>query len=190
MTLHFVVWGLIRSLKRDYMATMTFARQQAHRHLLELAAFSLPAFGAALLILMPLRTHQATIPQMLIDVAPVAPSSPRQETAAQVVQPISKAEPLPVATPIFEVPSLETKPYEGLGPTVFGRRGMAAPNMPPAVPHEVTVKAGHSLWAIARDVYGNGRDFIVILSANRKSISNPDLIHPGQQLVLPDKKAN
>ncbi len=55
-------------------------------------------------------------------------------------------------------------------------------------PHAVTVQAGHTLWRIARETYGNGRDYPLIVNANRKIITKPELIYPGQHLVLPDKK--
>ena len=65
-----------------------------------------------------------------------------------------------------------------------------APEVAPSHPHAIIVQAGHTLWRIARETYGYGRDYPVIVDANRKTIANPELIHPGQQLVLPDKKAN
>ena len=65
-----------------------------------------------------------------------------------------------------------------------------APEVAPSHPHAIIVQAGHTLWGIARETYGYGRDYPVIVDANRNAIANPELIHPGQQLVLPDKKAN
>lgn len=46
-----------------------------------------------------------------------------------------------------------------------------------------TVKRGDSLWAIAQRQMGNGSLYPKIASANH--ISNPNLIYPGQQLVIP-----
>lgn len=48
-----------------------------------------------------------------------------------------------------------------------------------------TVKTGDCLWNIARQVYGSGADYKKIYEANRDKISNPNLIYPGQQLILP-----
>ena len=49
-----------------------------------------------------------------------------------------------------------------------------------------TVKSGDSLWAIAKRTYGNGADFTKIYEANKAVIgNNPNVIKPGQKLVLP-----
>lgn len=50
----------------------------------------------------------------------------------------------------------------------------------------VTVQAGNSLWAIARDRYGEGRLYVQLFEANRDRIRNPDLIFPGQVFDLPN----
>lgn len=48
------------------------------------------------------------------------------------------------------------------------------------------VVRGDSLWKIAKRKYGDGRKWRRIYAANRELIgSNPNLIHPGQQLVIP-----
>ena len=49
----------------------------------------------------------------------------------------------------------------------------------------VTVQAGDTLWAIARDRYGEGLLYVQVFEANRTSIRNPDLIYPGQVFELP-----
>lgn len=61
---------------------------------------------------------------------------------------------------------------------------------PAARPREVevrtyTVVAGDSLSKIAQREYGDAGKWRAIHEANRESIPNPDLIHPGQVLVLP-----
>ena len=48
-----------------------------------------------------------------------------------------------------------------------------------------TVKAGDSLSKIARHLYGDGDKWKTIWEANKDSIKNPDLIHPGQVLTIP-----
>lgn len=50
----------------------------------------------------------------------------------------------------------------------------------------VTVQTGNTLWAIARDRYGEGVMYVRVFEANRDSIRNPDLIYPGQVFALPD----
>lgn len=49
----------------------------------------------------------------------------------------------------------------------------------------VTVQTGDTLWAIARDRYGEGLLYVRVFEANRTSIRNPDLIYPGQVFDLP-----
>jgi nucleoid-associated protein YgaU len=51
-----------------------------------------------------------------------------------------------------------------------------------------TVKSGDSLSKIAKDVYDDGSRYMKIYEANKATIGdNPNLIKPGQKLVLPNK---
>lgn len=50
----------------------------------------------------------------------------------------------------------------------------------------VTVQPGNTLWAIARDNYGEGVLYVRLFEANRDRIRDPDLIYPGQIFDLPD----
>ena len=47
-----------------------------------------------------------------------------------------------------------------------------------------TVKSGDTLWALAKFYYGDGSKYSLISSAN-PNITNPNLIYPGQVLVIP-----
>ncbi|MGK2962171.1 MAG: LysM peptidoglycan-binding domain-containing protein [Gemmatimonadaceae bacterium] len=49
-----------------------------------------------------------------------------------------------------------------------------------------TVKSGDSLSKIAKAQYGDASQWKRIYEANRDKISNPDLIHPGQEFTIPD----
>ncbi|MCR9088747.1 MAG: Ig-like domain-containing protein [Rhodobacteraceae bacterium] len=49
----------------------------------------------------------------------------------------------------------------------------------------LTVQPGFSLWAIARDRYGDGFQYVAVYEANAEAIADPDLIYPGQVLTLP-----
>lgn len=49
------------------------------------------------------------------------------------------------------------------------------------------ISRGDSLWALSRLAYGDGARFAVIFNANRAKIRNPNLIYPGQTVVLPQK---
>ena len=50
------------------------------------------------------------------------------------------------------------------------------------------VRPGDTLWGIARELYGSGADFALLVDANRDDLSNPDLIHPGLRLLLPQRQ--
>ncbi|GAA6207934.1 LysM peptidoglycan-binding domain-containing protein [Cognatishimia sp. WU-CL00825] len=50
----------------------------------------------------------------------------------------------------------------------------------------VTVQPGNTLWAIARDNYGDGIQYIKVFEANKDRIRNPDLIYPGQVFTVPE----
>ncbi len=49
----------------------------------------------------------------------------------------------------------------------------------------VTVQAGDTLWAIARERYGEGVLYVQVFEANRDAIRDPDLIYPGEVFDLP-----
>ena len=48
-----------------------------------------------------------------------------------------------------------------------------------------TVQPGNTLWAIARDRYGEPLMYVRVYEMNRDRIRNPDLIYPGQVFVMP-----
>lgn len=49
------------------------------------------------------------------------------------------------------------------------------------------ISKGDSLWALSRLAYGDGARYAVIFNANREKIHNPNLIYPGQTVVVPQK---
>lgn len=49
----------------------------------------------------------------------------------------------------------------------------------------VTVQPGNTLWAIARENYGEGILYVRLFQANKDRIRNPDLIYPGQVFDIP-----
>lgn len=64
-----------------------------------------------------------------------------------------------------------------------------APGQPaPAPPAEkiYVVAAGDSLSKIAKREYGDANKWPKIYDANRDSIKDPNLIHPGQKLKIPN----
>ncbi|MGX7705520.1 Ig-like domain-containing protein [Methylobacterium sp. Gmos1] len=52
----------------------------------------------------------------------------------------------------------------------------------------VRIMRGDSLWRISRRTYGEGERFTLIYDANQDQIRDPDLIYPGQVLVLPNQE--
>lgn len=50
-----------------------------------------------------------------------------------------------------------------------------------------TVQPGDSLWSIARRYLGDGARYTEIFALNREQIQHPNLIHPGQVLVMPER---
>lgn len=51
--------------------------------------------------------------------------------------------------------------------------------------NQYTVEKGDMLWRISEEFYGDGIKYPVIFDANRKVIQNPDLIYPGEVIIIP-----
>ncbi len=67
------------------------------------------------------------------------------------------------------------------------RSGASSTAPPPVVePRRYTVVAGDSLSKIAKRHYGDANQWRRIFDANRDQLTNPDLIHPGQVLNIPE----
>ncbi|HPK09321.1 MAG TPA: peptidoglycan-binding protein LysM [Saprospiraceae bacterium] len=49
------------------------------------------------------------------------------------------------------------------------------------------VKSGDSLSKIAKEVYGDAMRYNEIFEANQPMLKSPDLIYPGQMLIIPNK---
>ena len=50
-----------------------------------------------------------------------------------------------------------------------------------------TVKPGDTLSKIARSAYDDASDYMRIFEANKDILKDPNVIHPGQRLKLPNK---
>jgi nucleoid-associated protein YgaU len=61
----------------------------------------------------------------------------------------------------------------------------APPTFEKAAATTYTVVKGDSLSKIAKRQYGDAKKWPVIFEANRDTIKDPDLIHPGQVLKIP-----
>ncbi|MBD3863947.1 LysM peptidoglycan-binding domain-containing protein [Olleya marilimosa] len=49
-----------------------------------------------------------------------------------------------------------------------------------------TVKGGDTLGKIAKHYYGNASKYTAIFEANKDILNNPDVIHPDQELKIPN----
>jgi len=81
----------------------------------------------------------------------------------------------PITPPTIPVPS----------PAPPAPVGVLPPNIPGGSNY-YTVKSGDTLWGIATKFYGTGTKDMQIYNANKGVIGgNPNLIHPGQRLLIP-----
>lgn len=55
-----------------------------------------------------------------------------------------------------------------------------------SVYHRHVVESGESLSLIAKRYYGDPMKYRKIFEANSDLLDNPDLIHPGQELIIPN----
>jgi nucleoid-associated protein YgaU len=52
-------------------------------------------------------------------------------------------------------------------------------------PRDYTIRSGDSLSKIAKQFYGDAGQWQKIYQANKDKIKDPDLIHPGQKIIIP-----
>lgn len=78
---------------------------------------------------------------------------------------------------------LTLQEYRSAEATVVSSSGSAARAEESQSPGKYTVKKGDTLWAIAKEFLGDGSRYQEIAAAS--GIGNPNLIYPGQELVIP-----
>lgn len=76
--------------------------------------------------------------------------------------------------------------FEGVAPPPPAAAAAVAETAAPARSRIVTISSGNTLWAIARDTYGDPYLYVQIFEANRDQIRDPDRIYPGQVFTLPE----
>jgi nucleoid-associated protein YgaU len=84
-------------------------------------------------------------------------------------------------------PTAQPKPAPAAN-TTSGTSNQAAPQSTPstaAQPKVYTIKSGDSLSKIAKQFYGDANQWSKIHKANLDKIKDPNLIHPGEQIVIP-----
>ena len=69
--------------------------------------------------------------------------------------------------------------------TAVVKKEEPAPPVNPKSNGTHVVQPGDTLWAIAKKYYGDGNQYPKIYNANKDKIKNPNLIYPGQKLVIP-----
>lgn len=80
-----------------------------------------------------------------------------------------------------QAPDVETVSEPAAAETTAAEPAVAEP----AAPITITVQPGLTLWAIARETYGDGVLYVQVFEANRDKIKDPDLIYPGQVFTVP-----
>lgn len=86
-----------------------------------------------------------------------------------------------------EVVSRVETPFKREDPALFAQADAEPADSGRIQPvRAITVQTGATLWAIARERYGEGILYVRVFEANRESIRDPDLIFPGQVFRLPD----
>jgi nucleoid-associated protein YgaU len=140
---------------------------------------------------------------MPVTVAEAAPPPARATVAAKPdAKPVDKPDDKPDVVASLPAPRLAASP--AARPRMMGTpkpKSMArvpAAAVASASPAEVlsttpaeagsrVVTRGDSLWALSRLAYGDGARYAVIFNANREKIRNPNLIYPGQTVLVPQK---
>lgn len=70
-------------------------------------------------------------------------------------------------------------------PSTSGQAQVVKPEPTSTQKEYYTVKSGDSLSKIAKQLYGDAQQWHKIHQANLDQIKDPNLIHPGQKLVVP-----
>jgi nucleoid-associated protein YgaU len=129
--------------------------------------------------------------------APALPPEPPVPVAGQSARPAAgpsptAARPSASETPAAAAAEARRAPASPEAPATAQLQsgtslGASNPTANPIVPEIATamVTRGDSLWRISRLRFGKGMRYTVIYEANASQIRNPDLIYPGQLLVMP-----
>ncbi len=109
---------------------------------------------------------------------PGAASQPAPVRESQPSQPAKQSQP---SAPQSAMPAASGAPGQTVGPARSGD----AQNAVVAELITARVERGDSLWRISATIYGEGTRYTQIYDANASQIRDPDLIYPGQVLVVP-----
>lgn len=116
-------------------------------------------------------------------------ASAAQSRAEYIPESASQARP-PSQPPLRAAKPLQSvalKPARANPGSSVSEEGLSSPAVAPRNLTKV-VSRGDSLWRISRITYGDGTRYAIVYQANRDRIRDPNLIRPGQVLVLPLKR--
>lgn len=114
--------------------------------------------------------------------APTATPTSAPQAPAATPTPVP---PTSTPTPVPQAPTATPTPVPVTPTPVPTTPTPVPPTATPSGAQHYVVKAGDTLSGIAAQFYGNANDWPRIAAAN--GLSNPNLIHPGQQLTIPAK---
>lgn len=101
----------------------------------------------------------------------------------------ARAEATPHGTaPVAKPQDTTALPRQAMAAASPSDDGASAPRKNSTSSSTRVVARGDSLWRISRITYGAGEQYAILYKANRDRIRDPNLIHPGQVLVLPVKR--
>ncbi len=136
-----------------------------------------------------------TITPLKPEVTATSAAQTSTQTLAEAASTITPPQPTPSLTAEpTAAPAAAVQAIAPVPPAVTAKPAAPpAPIIAPSVntsaktaPVSVTVQPGFTLWAIARDQFGDGVLYVQVYEANKDRIRDPDLIYPGQVFALPD----
>ncbi|MET0688419.1 MAG: LysM peptidoglycan-binding domain-containing protein [Methyloceanibacter sp.] len=118
-----------------------------------------------------------------------------QATPPQGGRVVASRQSVPVAVTAAPRPSLQVAKPRGATPggaqqtASIEQSGDAGASLLPEQrkPGTYTIQRGDTLWAIAERYLGAGMRYVAIFKTNRGAIKNPNLIHPEQQVNVPEE---
>ncbi len=124
-----------------------------------------------------------------VTVNDVGPSTreaqPRADDDSKTASQPSSKPPRVTGEPPKRTAGLEAAPAIDAAPAAD--ESSSSPSDAHAISSKV-VSRGDSLWRISRVTYGDGARYALVYRANRDRVRNPNLIYPGQTLVIPVKR--
>jgi nucleoid-associated protein YgaU len=126
------------------------------------------------------KIDEANLPHKVLAASPkIAAKEP--ETKPDVPAVFTSTPPAPTTKP--ETAGAKDKPEGKDLATLIQPTTTAEPERPKR--KIIRVRRGDSLWRISKRHLGKGRKWAAFYKANKAKIDNPDLIYPGQTLIIP-----